>query len=560
MTSSASKNEGDENTNQRGSHIEDAEKENAQLVRGLQERHLQMIAIGGSIGAGLFIGSGKALSSGGPASLFLGFILIGIMVLCCIQSLAEMAVLYPVNGAFYIYSSRFIDPGWGFALGWQYAVGWLLTLPFEITAAGITIKFWRSDINIGVWVAVFLGMLILVQFFGIKGYGESEFILALIKVIACTALIILGIIINVGGVPTDNRGYIGGRYWRDPGSFRNGFKGFVSVLVAAAFAYGGAEMVGLAAAETVHPHKSIPKASRQVLWRIVIFYVVNILLIGLNVPSDSPVLLGAKGGNTKASAFVLATQLAGIKALPSVINAVITISVLSVANTCSFASTRTLQALASTGNAPKIFAYIDSKGRPLWCIVLQILFGLLAFVNEIAAGEVIFSWLLALGGLSSLIISASICLSHIRFRRAWKIQGRNESDIPYRSPLGVTGSRVGFLVASLAIIATFYLGIFVSKSRLSSFLAAAKTNSFAQPITSKSRAESFFKTCLSGPLIVIVALCWKIYSRDWSFGVDLQRVDLDDGLRMDVQVNLSSPETTEEEKLSTVRRISALLF
>ncbi|EEP75986.1 conserved hypothetical protein [Uncinocarpus reesii 1704] len=415
------------------SHEKDVEAGNAPLVRALGERHLQMIGIGGSIGAGLFIGSGKALSTGGPASLLLGFSVVGIMVVCNIQALGELAVTYPVNGAFYMYSVRFIDPAWGFAIGWQYAISWLITLPFEITCAGLTIQFWTSNINIGVWVAVFLGTLIVIQFFGIKGYGESEFILALIKVIACIGLIILGIIINVGGVPTDTRGYIGGRYWHDPGAFRNGFKGFVSVLVAAAFAYGGAEMA--------------PREATQ-----------------------------------KPSPFVLAAQLAGIKALPSIINAVITLAVISVANTCSYGSTRTLQALASTGNGPKAFAYVDSKGRPVW------------------------------------------------FRQAWKLQGRNEEDIPYRSPLGVAGSVVGFGLAAIAIIATFYLAIF--------------------PINPKSRVESFFQTCMAAPIAI-----------DWSLGVDLRHVDLDKGRRMDTFPDpADSPEILEKRSSSMMRKMFAILF
>ncbi|KAL9577442.1 MAG: hypothetical protein Q9212_006363 [Teloschistes hypoglaucus] len=205
------------------------------LSRALKGRHMQMIAIG-----------------------LLGFIIIGAMMLFTIQALGELAVLYPVNGAFYMYAVRFIDPAWGFAMGWEYAINWLVILPFEITAAGITISYWREDINIGVWIAVFLFALVVVQVFAVRGYGEGvlsfvqpsdckkgqglirlltpvlvEFVLGIIKVVAVTGFIILGIIIDCGGVPTDPRGYIGARYWHDPGAFRNGFKGFCTVFVTA---------------------------------------------------------------------------------------------------------------------------------------------------------------------------------------------------------------------------------------------------------------------------------------------------------------------------------------
>lgn len=179
--------------------------------------------------------------------------IIGAMMMCTVQALGELAIIYPVNGAFYEYAVRFIDPAWGFAMGWEYSLGWMVTLPFEITAAGITIEFWRDrdEINPGVWCAVFLSALIIIQIFGVRGYGEGklflwhscgsrltqiilvEFILAIVKILACIGFIILGIIIDCGGVTTDDRGYLGARYWHNPGAFRNGFKGFCSVFVTA---------------------------------------------------------------------------------------------------------------------------------------------------------------------------------------------------------------------------------------------------------------------------------------------------------------------------------------
>lgn len=365
------------------------------LVRDLKSRHMQMIAIGGSIGAGLFVGSGGALSKGGPGSLLIGFLIVGYMILCTVQALGELAVLYPVNGAFYNYAIRFLDPAWGFAMGWDYALGWLIILPFELTAASITIEFWRTDINVGVWITVFMVPLIAVQFFGVKGYGEVEFYLSAIKILACIGFIILGIIINCGGVPSDNRGYIGGRYWQDPGAFRNGFKGFCSVFVTASFAFGGTELVGLAAAEAANPLKTLPTATKQVFWRITFFYIICLLLIGLIVPSDSKDLLNSSGANTKFSPFVLAIQYAGIKGLPSVFNAVITLAVLSVANSCTYGSTRTMQALSQQGMGPKILAYVDNKGRPIYCILLQLAFGFLAFINEADVGTDVFTWMLS---------------------------------------------------------------------------------------------------------------------------------------------------------------------
>ncbi len=210
------------------------------------------------------------------------------------QALAELGVMYPVNGAFFTYTVRFIDPSWGFAIGWDYAINWLVVLPFELTAAGITLQFWKAsrNINIAVWVTIFLFALCIIQFFGVRGYGEVEFVLSIVKIMACLGFIILGIIIDTGGVP-GGPGYIGAKYWYGTPShptataFRGGFLGFCGVFTSASFAYSGTELTGLAAAEAADPLKQVPRAAKQVLWRIAIFYVLSLLMVGLIVPSDA---------------------------------------------------------------------------------------------------------------------------------------------------------------------------------------------------------------------------------------------------------------------------------
>jgi amino acid transporter len=186
-----------------------------QLARKLQGRHMQMIAIGGAIGAGLFVGSSSAFQNGGPASVILGFLIVGIMIYLMMQALAELTVMYPINGAFTMYICRFIDPSWGFACGWEYALSWLLVLPFEISAAINIIHFWpgSENTNASAYIVPLLVALIVIQYFGVRGYGEVEFFLSMLKIIALTGFMILAIIINCGGVPTDDRGYIGAKYW-----------------------------------------------------------------------------------------------------------------------------------------------------------------------------------------------------------------------------------------------------------------------------------------------------------------------------------------------------------
>jgi amino acid transporter len=393
-----------------------------QLHQSLKGRHMQMIAIGGAIGSGLFIGSGGAFQSGGPASVLIGFTAIGVMIYFMMQALAELAVMYPVNGAFTMYICRFVDPSWGWACGVEYAISWLTILPFEITAACNIIHFWPGSegISDAAWITPLLVALVVIQYFGVRGYGEVEFVLSMMKVAACIGFIILGIIINVGGVPTDNRGYIGNRYFKEPytqAGFLNGFHGFCGVFVTAAFSYTGTELVGLAAAETANPKKEIPRAANQVVFRIALFYILNLALVGLCVPANDPLYEGASSSH--GSPFVIAIQNANIPHLPGIFNAIILIAVMSVANSSTFGSTRTLQAMAANRMMPKAAAYVDKKGRPVTVIILQLLLGLLAYVQLAPNGGTIFDWLLALSGITVLFVFGSIALAHIRFRAAW---------------------------------------------------------------------------------------------------------------------------------------------
>ncbi|RDW82982.1 amino acid permease-1 [Coleophoma crateriformis] len=485
------------------------------LKRNLKGRHMQMIAIGGSIGAGLFVSSGSSLAAGGPLFLILDYAIIGVMLLLTVNALGELASLYPVAGAFFDYSVRFIDPAWGFAMGWNYSLNWLVVLPFELTAAGVTIAFWTDSmehpINVGVWITIFLVLVVIINLFGVRGYGEVEFALGLIKVLAVIGFIILGIIIDCGGVPTDTRGYIGGRYWSNPGPTQNGFKGFCAVFVNASFAFGGTELVGLAAAEAANPRKTIPKATKQVFWRISLFYIISLTLLGLIVPANDPDLSNASGANTKYSPFVLSMQMAGIKVLPSIFNAVITLSVISVANSCTFGSTRTMQALAARGMGPAFLQKVDSKGRPYWALVIALLFGFLAYINEAGSGGTIFTWLLSISGLSNFFTWGSICFAHIRFRKAWAMSGRSTLDLPFAAMFGVWGSWVGLFLNIVCLIAQFYVALF--------------------PIGGKPDAMAFFESYLAAPVVIAFFIGYKIYQRSFKFGVNLSEIDVDAGRR-----------------------------
>ena len=265
---------------------------------------------------------------------------------------------------------------------------------------------------------------------------------------------LLGVLINImGGVDSNGNpdtSYMGFRLWHHPGAFHNGFKGLCSTFVNAAFAFAGTELVGLAAAETENPRKALPTAIKQVFWRITLFYIVSLLLVGTLVPYNDPRLLNGKSSaDAKASPFVISIQNAGIQVLPSVMNCVIMISVLSVGNSAIYGSSRTLAALAEQRQAPGFLAYIDRKGRPLCAIITASLLGFLAYLGATHKQQDAFNWMLALSGLSSILTWASICAAALNrscsSRRSTSSR-RGSSSSPSASALASRGSSILLLI------------------------------------------------------------------------------------------------------------------
>ncbi|RCI15531.1 hypothetical protein L249_3516 [Ophiocordyceps polyrhachis-furcata BCC 54312] len=426
-------------------HLAAVESANTGLARKLKGRHLQMIAIGGSVGTGLFVASGKSLSTGGPASLLIAFSVVGAMLYCTCQALGELAVIFPIAGSFSSWATRFLDPSWGFAMGWN----------------------------------------------------------------------LLGIVLNCGGTP--DRGYIGGEYWHNPGAFNNGFKGLCSVFVTAAFAFTGTELVGLAAAETANPRKSLPTAIKQVFWRITLFYIVALTLVGLLVPYDNERLIvdgETTTANANASPFVIAIEAAGIQVLPSIMNSVILVAVLSVGNSAVFGSSRTLAALAKLNQAPKLLGYVDRRGRPLVAIAVAVALGLLAFLSDMQHRYPVLDWLLAISGLSTVFTWGSICLCHIRFRRAWARRCRRLDDVPFVSQVGVAGSYVGLALNLLVLVAQFWVGAFPVDWR-------------SMPVHQLVR--NFFLKYMGVPIIFLFYILHKIFYQ--TTYVRIQDMDVDTGRR-----------------------------
>lgn len=401
---------------------------NTKLHRGLSARQVQMIAIAGTIGTGLFLGTGRSLAKGGPASMLICYCLVGFVVYITLLLLGEMATQYPVAGSFNAYATRFFSPSYGFALSWNYWFNDAVSVASDLTAAQILLEYWTPWHP---WVIslVFWAFLVTINAVHVRAYGELEYWLSSLKVATIIVFVLLGIVVNAGG--NSEHRYIGGSNWRIPGApFVGGFGGFASVFVTASFAFGGTESLGITAGETKNPSRNMPRVVKLVFWRILIFYVLSILLIGLNVPWDYPDL---SNKSTTTSPFTIIFKKAGSTIAASFMNTVIMTSVLSAGNHALFAGTRVLYGLSVVEQAPRIFSRTTSRGIPIVALLVTSSISILCFGSSFIGSGKLWGWLQNLVGVSNQIAWFSIGLASWKFRSAWLKQGRSLDDLKFRA-------------------------------------------------------------------------------------------------------------------------------
>ncbi|EIW86545.1 amino acid permease [Coniophora puteana RWD-64-598 SS2] len=411
---------------------------NRTLHRQLKNRHVAMISMGGVIGTGLFLGTANALMQGGPVGMLLGYTAMGTVVFAMMTSLGEMVSYLPIPGGHIKLAERFVNPAFSFAMGWNYWYNWLITAPVELSASAVLVNYWNHSVNDGVWIAIFAVVVIAINLLGAGAYGEAEFIFASIKIITIVGLIILGIVLDLGGGPDHDR--LGFRYWKNPGPFaqylgiagaEGRFLGFWAVLVQASFSFQGTEIVAIAAGEAKNPRRNLPKAVKRVYIRILFFYILGTLMIGLLVPYNNP-RLNLADGTAAASPFVIAIEIAGIKALPSIINASLLTAATSAASSDIYTSSRALFGLAAAGNAPKIFLRVTKNGMPWVSVTFCSLFVVLAYMSlgSGSAGQV-FDWLSTMTSISGLMTWFGISITYIQFYKGTKAQGLDRTTFPY---------------------------------------------------------------------------------------------------------------------------------
>lgn len=425
-----------------------------QLKRGLKARHLTMIAIGGSIGTGLFLASGGSIHSAGPGGALVAYIAISIMVYFLMTSLGEMAAFMPVSGSFSTYATRFVDPSLGFALGWNYWYNWAITIAVELSAAALIMKYWLPDVPSMIWSALFLLLMFGLNMLSVKGYGESEYWFSLIKVVTVILFIIFGILMIFGIMGGESVGFQ--NFTKGDAPFNGGFMAMLGVFMIAGFSFQGTELVGIAAGESEDPARNIPRAIRQIFWRILLFYILAIFIIGLLVPYDNPNLISGDLTDIAISPFTIVFEKAGFAFAASVMNAVILTSVLSAGNSGMYASTRMLWNLAKEGKAPKIFAKLTRQGVPINALILTALIGAFAFLSSLFGDGVVYVWLLNASGMSGFIAWLGIAISHYRFRKAFLVQGRDLRELPYKAKWFPFGPIFAFIICLIVIIGQNY--------------------------------------------------------------------------------------------------------
>ncbi|PHH77132.1 hypothetical protein CDD80_900 [Ophiocordyceps camponoti-rufipedis] len=452
-------------------------RQHDQLARGLKSRHIQFLALGGAIGTGLFVGSGAILASTGPAPLFMAYLSMMLVVWNVMNVLAEMTVYLPMRGITVPYLvGRFLDPSLAFADGWNYWYAYAMLVGAEATAAGIVIEYWKPPVNIGVWIAVVLVVMLLLNIVAVSFFGEAEFWFASIKLLTLFGLIILGIVIFFGGAP-DQHGILGFSYWKDPGAFvpfraagaTGRFLGYWHALVTAGFAFvTSPELIAIAAGETVAPRRNIPKAARRFVWRLALFYGLSSLIIGIIVPFDDKRLLGAS--NASASPFVIGIQRVGIPILNNIINAAILTSAWSAGNSFLYSGSRVLYSMALSGQAPRCFRTTNRNGVPYVAVLFTWCFGLLAFLNVSNSGSTVFNWLVNISTVSGFIAWVVAMMTYLRFRRALVSRGLLQT-LPYLTPLQPYATYCTLVVVSLLIITNGFQTL-MSPFNASDFIAA----------------------------------------------------------------------------------------
>lgn len=420
----------------------EARQEARDLERGLKDRHIQLIAIGGAIGVGLFLGSAKAIHKAGPA-LLVSYAIAGLAVFFIMRALGELLVHRPVSGAFASYAEAYIGPFAGFTTGWTYWFTWVVTAMAELTAIGVYVHYWFPDVP--QWVPPLISLVLLtgVNLIAVKLFGELEFWFAIIKVVTIVAMLLIGLAILMFGVTDLGPTASVSNLWSHGGFAPVGLVGVVLTLQIACFAYTGIELIGVTAGEAENPEKVLPHATNSITYRILLFYIGALAIIMSLLPWDQL--------SPDASPFVQVFERIGIPAAAAIINLVVITAAASSCNSGIFSTGRMLYALAQRGQAPAFLGEVNARHVPAKGIVFSSICMLVGVILNYLVPEDVFTYVTSVGTVGAVWTWAVIMWSHMRYRKA---VARGEARaVSFRMPGGTAASV--FVLGFLGLVIVF---------------------------------------------------------------------------------------------------------
>ncbi|OCA83352.1 phenylalanine transporter [Bacillus sp. FJAT-27225] len=417
-------------------------KNTDQLKRGLSNRHIQLIALGGAIGVGLFYGSSSTIQLGGPAIL-LSYALGGLVIFLIMRALGEMAITNPVSGSFSEYANKYLGNFAGYVTGWTYWFNWVVVGMAEITVVGAYIQYWFPQIPSWVTALAALAVMTAINLINVKAFGEFEFWFAMIKVLAIIGLIVAGLGIIFFGFGNGGNPVGFENLWANGGFMPNGITGVILSLVMVMFSFGGIELIGLTAGEADNPKKTIPSAINTVIWRILIFYVGALGVIMTLYPWNK---IGTEG-----SPFVLIFDKIGMPAAADIINFVVLTAALSAFNSGMYGTGRMLFSLADQGNGPRFFGKLNKQGIPARGILFTAAILLIAVYLNYVVPEKVFSYIMSIATISAVTSWTIILLTHIKFR---KVTGGSSF---FRMPLHPFTSYFALAVLAVVVISMAFI-------------------------------------------------------------------------------------------------------
>ena len=420
-----------------------ANSETKALKRAMSTRHLVMLSLGGAIGTGLFLGSGEVIAQTGPVAAIIAYILGGLIAYMVMLCLGELAVHMPVAGSFGAYAQKYIGPGTGYMISWVYWLTWTATLGTEFTAAALLMQEWFPHISMWIWTIIFAITIFALNLSSTRIFAESEFWLALVKVVTVVDFIILGLLAIFGLIPF--HGAESAPLFHNltaQGWFPQGLVPIFTTMLIVNFAFSGTELIGVAAGETKDPAVNVPKAINAAIWRLLIFFVGTIVVISALLPFQ---VAGLGGESVSNSPFVTVFNYIGIPYADDIMRFVIITALLSAANSGLYAASRMMWSLSAQRQLPQVFSRLSSSGTPIIALVVTMFGAIPGLLSEHFAPETIFKNLLGIAAFTMVIVWMSICWSQFNFRRAWYKAGHSAKDLKFAAPLYPIVPILGFV-------------------------------------------------------------------------------------------------------------------